>query len=106
MKYPLNPSSRFIAYHGNYGGWGNKGGDPIDELDEACFHHDCEYDLSYKEGGPSGRNLRVNADKDFISRAKVIGADNQKPIVLRLKATVAALYFRARLITVIRWRIT
>lgn len=105
MKYPLNPSSRFIAYHGNYGGWGNRGGDPIDELDKACFDHDCEYDRSYKRSLP-GRKARANADRKFIVRVRLIAADRQHPITLRLKAFAAVLYFQTRLLTTaIRWRV-
>src|SRR5258708_5326202 len=96
MKYPpSDPTARFIPYHGNYGGWGSRGGEPIDELDEVCFRHDCEYDLSYIKIGVHGRTARAKADRKFIVRARAIAYDNRNSMKLCFKSILAALYFQA-----------
>lgn len=42
-KYWDNGSSFFLKIYGNYGGLGNKGGEPRDDLDRAFQKHDYRY---------------------------------------------------------------
>lgn len=47
----LEPTRRFLRIHGNYCGPGNRGGEPVDELDLACQLHDVCY-LKYGRDNP------------------------------------------------------
>lgn len=93
---PIAPTPVFVPYHGNYCGPGNRGGVPVDQLDKACFRHDCEYDRSYRETGPQRLHRQIAADLHFIARALKVAADKKVKKTVRLKAFVAAKYFLKR----------
>jgi hypothetical protein len=94
---PVNPTKRFIPVHGNYCGPGNRGGKPVDDLDKACFRHDCEYDRSYHEDEPTRTERQLKADEHFVKRVIKIAADKSLPKMVRLKAYAAAKYFMRRI---------
>lgn len=98
QETPIEPTTSFLPFHGNYCGPGNRGGAPIDALDKACFRHDCEYDRSYKEEGESKLHRQREADQHFIDRALKVSRDKTMPRVVRLKAYAAAQYFKTRLL--------
>ncbi|NIP96956.1 MAG: hypothetical protein GWO24_27390, partial [Akkermansiaceae bacterium] len=56
-----NPITARKSFYGNYGGPGNKGGPPQDEMDELFRRHDIVYYLSRAKG-----TMRV-ADEELIS---------------------------------------
>lgn len=39
----FGPTDKFVKVYGNYCGPGNKGGEPIDAIDNACKQHDMCY---------------------------------------------------------------
>ena len=96
LEAPVKPTDAFIPVHGNYCGPGNRGGAPVDELDKACFRHDCEYDRSYKEQEPERTERQLKADEHFAERATKVAANKSLPKLVRLKAYVAAKYFLRR----------
>jgi hypothetical protein len=97
FEAPLAPTKRFIRFHGNYCGPGNCGGAPIDELDKACFKHDCEYDKSYRGDAADKRRRQHIADIHFVARCLRVAKKTDVPIKVRLKALVAARYFLVRI---------
>ncbi len=97
MEAPLQPTKRFVCFHGNYCGPGNRGGPPIDELDKACFKHDCEYDKSYRETDEEKRLRQLRADIHFVGRALKVAKNKAMPKRVRMKAFVAARYFLVRI---------
>lgn len=94
---PLQPSEKFVCFHGNYCGPGNRGGKPIDELDRACFKHDCEYDKSYKDEGDTRRRRQNIADIHFVKRCLKVAQDRNTKLSIRIKAKIAAKYFMGRI---------
>lgn len=93
---PIKPTARFVPFHGNYCGPGNRGGRPIDALDKACFRHDCEYDRSYNEDAALRLTRQIKADLHFIERTLKVAADKSISKIVRLKAFTAAKYFMRR----------
>ena len=97
VEAPIGPTAVFIPVHGNYCGPGNRGGAPIDDLDKACFKHDCEYDRSYKEQDPNKTERQIEADRHFVRRVLKVAQDPSKPKMVRLKVYAAAKYFSRRI---------
>lgn len=87
---------RFPFFHGNYCGPGSRGGDPVDELDEACRDHDDDYDRSQGLDLRERLCIQIKADLYFMCRAARVATNRSNRLGLRLKALVAARYFRRR----------
>jgi hypothetical protein len=72
--------------HGNYCGFGNRGGPPVDDLDAACKWHDECYDRV-------GR-AACSCDKVLATRAAALAAtDRNLSEVAREKAALTATFF-------------
>ena len=95
MTLPI--TKRFIRLHGNYCGPGNRGGVPIDRLDEVCYSHDYHYEISYGKQGPDRIARQRRADRRLVRAASIIARDCRHCWVVRLKAGLVALYFLCRL---------
>jgi hypothetical protein len=91
--HPIPVSKVPNQFHGNYGGRGNKGGEPIDKLDLAFKKHDTGYHFT-----PSGKH-RAKHDKALIKASNKISKDKTVGFKVRLKAELASLYFRHKLKT-------
>lgn len=86
-------ATRFVPFHGNYCGPGNRGGAPIDALDSACMIHDSAYGRALQETGAAALRLRILADLRFIRAALKVATDSATPGLVRIKAAMAARYF-------------
>ncbi len=84
----IKPTKRFFQFHGNYGGFGNQGGKPIDKLDEACYFHDMAC------GKAKSPDDRLKADNDFIRKVKIISEDRKEPKNIRDKASIIITVFK------------
>ena len=91
---PVRP---FKQIHGNYGGYGNRGGEPVDALDLACKKHDTGY--HYTENHPRREELRKKHDKSLIKAADRFSQDKKNALVVRLKAVAIKHYFKHKLST-------
>lgn len=60
------PCVNKMVFYGNWGGLGNKGGEPIDEMDELYRRHDAVYAL-----GTSAKVVR-ESDLQLVARLKEI----------------------------------
>lgn len=67
------PFSRDAAFWGNWGGSGNKGGAPIDEMDELFRRHDIVYYESR-----CGKHLKA-ADRALVDHLERIDVDTLEP---------------------------
>ena len=84
----FGPTEKFTHIYGNYGGPGNRGGEPIDGIDAACKKHDMCYHYQ-------GR------DNPACDLALIQDLDDQLKTRLSFKQRVAAqmmrLFFRKKL---------
>ena len=84
----FGPTEKFQHLYGNYGGRGNRGGEPIDIIDAACKKHDMCY---YYQG-------RDNPECD---KALVKDMEDLDGVKLTIKQRAAAqlikLFFKRRL---------
>lgn len=85
---------KFLKFHGNYCGYGSKGGEPIDCLDEACMIHDKDYEQAQSSEVPS--IIKRRADYSFINRTYIIIRRIDISYRLRFKAFLAHWYFRIK----------
>lgn len=89
---PLLPSSRIYrglaksipgvskaAFHGNWGGSGNRGGAPVDEIDEAFRRHDIVYYESR-----CGKHLKA-ADRALVNWLEQVDEDSLSPEARRYR---------------------
>ena len=77
-------------FHGNYGGFGNRGGAPTDKLDAAFRKHDVGY---YYSKSPRDR---AKHDQSLVDATKELRTDKSLPLSTRAKAGAANLYFRTK----------
>lgn len=89
---PVRP---FKKIHGNYGGPGNRGGEPVDTLDLACKKHDTGY--HYTENHPKRDVLRRKHDRSLIKAAHTVAHDKTHPVLTRIKAMAIKHYFNNKL---------
>ena len=89
---PIRPFKRI---HGNYGGHGNRGGEPVDVLDLACKKHDTGY--HYTENHPRKDLLRKKHDASLVKAADDISHDKKHALVVRLKAVAIKHFFKRKL---------
>jgi len=78
-------------FHGNYGGFGNRGGAPTDKLDTAFWKHDVGY---YYSKSPRDRR---DHDQSLVRATKQLRTDKSLPLSTRAKAGAANWYFRGKL---------
>ena len=78
-----NPITAKKAFYGNYGGPGNVGGEPQDEMDEYFRRHDIVYHLS------KTRRTMLVADEELIAAINALDATSLSPhgIEYRKRAT-------------------
>lgn len=77
-------------FHGNYGGFGNRGGKPVDDLDHHFQKHDVGYHYSKK---PSDRRKH---DVALVKATGNIMKSKNHPLSTRIKAGMAHAYFRTK----------
>lgn len=85
---PIPKTDRFIRFHGNYCGPGNRGGDPVDDLDHACMKHDVGYHYTPDPA------KRLKHDASFIKKVHAISTDTNQPRAVRVKAKMIKSYFQ------------
>ncbi len=78
-------------FHGNYGGKGNRGGEPVDKLDQAFQKHDTGYHYT-----PDSKK-RLKHDKSLVKATSSIAKDKSQPIKTRVKAGMATALFKTKL---------
>jgi len=78
-------------FHGNYGGFGNRGGAPKDRLDAAFQKHDTGYHYS------KSPKDKAKHDRSLVRATKQLRKDKSLPLSTRAKAGAANLYFRSKL---------
>jgi hypothetical protein len=71
--------------HGRYCGYGNRGGRPIDALDDACRRHDNCWG--------SGAKLSCTCDRTLAAAAALIASDPFEKASVREKAGLVAIFF-------------
>ena len=78
-------------FHGNYGGFGNRGGAPTDELDVIFQKHDVGY---YHSKSPQDR---LEHDQSLVDATEKLTKNKFLPLSIRAKARAANWYFRGKL---------
>jgi len=78
-------------FHGNYGGFGNRGGTPTDELDKVFQKHDVGY---YHSKSPKDKKKH---DESLVNATEKLTKNKFLPFPIRVKARAANLYFRGKL---------
>jgi len=78
-------------FHGNYGGFGNRGGAPTDKLDAVFQKHDVGYHYS------KSPQDKAKHDRSLVLATKQLRKDKSLPLSTRAKAGAANLYFRGKL---------
>lgn len=91
---PIPKTKRFLKFHGNYCGPGNRGGNPVDALDAACKKHDTGY--HYTRNDPKAKLKRVKHDAYLIKAADAISSDKRKDLKQRIKAKMVSSYFKTK----------
>lgn len=96
LEGPLSsiPAERGLKrnfFHGNYGGFGNRGGDPTDKLDAQFQKHDVGYHYSKKPED------KLRHDRALVRSTKQLTKDKSLPVSTRVKAGMASAYFRAKI---------
>lgn len=89
---PIRP---FRQIHGNYGGYGNRGGEPVDALDLACKKHDTGY--HYTENHPRRDVLRNKHDRSLVHAANDVASSKDHDLYVRIKALAIKHYFNRKL---------
>lgn len=77
-------------FHGNYGGFGNRGGKPTDKLDAEFQKHDTGYYYSKK---PSDKRKH---DIALTKSTRKLVKDKTLPLKTRAKAGMAYAYFKTK----------
>ena len=88
---PIPKTAKPNLFHGNYGGKGNRGGEPVDKLDQAFQKHDTGYHYT-----PDSKK-RLKHDKSLVKATSSIVKDKSQPIKTRVKAGMAAALFKTKL---------
>jgi len=87
----IPPSKSPNYFHGNYGGYGNRGGEPLDNLDLIFKKHDVGYHYT-----PDPKK-RLKHDKALVKMTDKLSKDKSNPLKIRLKAKLASTFFKAKL---------
>lgn len=77
-------------FHGNYGGFGNRGGKPVDKLDVEFQKHDTGY---YHSKKPEDKKRH---DAALVKSTGKLVKDKSLPLITRAKAGMAHTYFKAK----------
>jgi len=88
---PIPKTAKPNLFHGNYGGKGNRGGEPVDKLDQAFQKHDTGYHYT-----PDSKK-RLKHDKSLVKATSSIAKDKSQPIKTRVKAGMATALFKTKL---------
>jgi len=88
---PIPKTAKPNLFHGNYGGKGNRGGKPVDKLDQAFQKHDTGYHYT------PDPEKRLKHDKSLVKATSSIVKDKSQPIKTRVKAGMAAALFKTKL---------
>ncbi len=88
---PIPKTDKPNLFHGNYGGKGNRGGEPVDKLDQAFQKHDTGY-----HDTPDSKK-RLKHDKSLVKATSSIAKDKSQPIKTRVKAGMATALFKTKL---------
>jgi hypothetical protein len=88
---PIPKTDKPNLFHGNYGGKGNRGGEPVDKLDQAFQKHDTGYHYT-----PDSKK-RLKHDKSLVKATSSIAKDKSQPIKTRVKAGMASALFKTKL---------
>ena len=88
---PIPKTAKPNLFHGNYGGKGNRGGKPVDKLDQAFQKHDTGYHHT-----PDPKK-RLKHDKSLVKATSSIVKDKSQPIKTRVKAGMATALFKTKL---------
>jgi len=88
---PIPKTAKPNLFHGNYGGKGNRGGEPVDKLDQAFQKHDTGYHYT-----PDSKK-RLKHDKSLVKATSSIVKDKSQPIKTRVKAGMATALFKTKL---------
>lgn len=97
-KYWDNGTSFFFKLYGNYGGYGNKGGEPWDALDRAFEKHDYRYgEYGFLDAKSDARLIEeipfVLFNKDIHNEGYIFG-----PLVFMAYATVIPSLYRFKVL--------
>lgn len=84
----FGPTSEFKQIYGNYCGPGNRGGEPIDDIDAACQLHDMCYHYN--------KRYDPECDERFVRRLKQL-LGTRLTFKQRYYANIMYLYFVRRL---------
>ena len=88
---PIPKTEKPNSFHGNYGGKGNKGGEPTDSLDHIFQKHDTGYHHTPKE------HHRDKHDHALIKATDKLAADRSEKLLHRIKAKMASAFFKTKL---------
>jgi len=88
---PIPKTAKPNLFHGNYGGKGNRGGKPVDKLDQAFQKHDTGYHYT------PDPEKRLKHDKSLVKATSSIVKDKSQPIKTRVKAGMATALFKTKL---------
>jgi hypothetical protein len=88
---PIPKTDKPNLFHGNYGGKGNRGGKPVDKLDQAFQKHDTGYHYT------PDPEKRLKHDKSLVKATSSIVKDKSQPIKTRVKAGMATALFKTKL---------
>lgn len=84
----FGPTPKFHKIYGNYCGPGNRGGDPIDDLDAACMKHDkCYFD--------NGRD-DCDCDTDIVNDVREFMKNGKLKFKQRMYAELIRMYFEKK----------
>jgi hypothetical protein len=92
---PIPATKRFLKFHGNYCGPGNRGGNPVDDLDAECKKHDTGY--HYTRNDPAAKTKRLKHDAHLVKAASSIASDKSKDLKQRIKAKMVSSYFKTKI---------
>lgn len=84
---PFGPTPSFRKVYGRYCGFGNAGGDPIDDVDRACMNHDRCYHENGRDSCDCDQKFRDELHQ--LLKSKLTGKQ-------RLAALTMLVYFKAK----------
>lgn len=88
---PIPKTDKPNTFHGNYGGKGNRGGEPVDKLDHVFKKHDTGYHHT-----PDPKK-RLKHDRSLVKATSSIAKDKSHPVKTRVKAAMATALFKTKL---------